>query len=257
MAHNFSPKGAGRPSNIEGPRRSRNASTQGRGAAQRDQNRGKEEGTVDRPSTRRNAGGRRGRTRPQDAMRFMRKLDRPGNFDPRDSEADATAAASRSSPQRRPSRPARGCAPRRGARRRRRGAVGLRVGRAGRDRELGGAQSAERDACEGEAAVDAAVTAVQAALAAHKKASSAPPVPPPVAAPAPVPPPAAAGSRAQADVRPTRSTALANALDDESTAECPRCNGGSRRWGQGEGEEDVSLPTTEGERGRRREEDSK
>ncbi len=82
-------------------------------------------------------------------------------------------------------------------------------------------KSAERDACEElNSAVDAAVKAVTAALAAHKKMSSAPP-PVPVAAPAPapVPPPAAAKPPARKlDVQlSTRSTALANALDDEST----------------------------------------
>ena len=80
-------------------------------------------------------------------------------------------------------------------------------------------KSAERDACEElNTAIEAAVAAVATALAAHKKATSAPPpVPPPAAAP--VPPPAAAKPPARKlDVQLSqRSTALANALDDEST----------------------------------------
>ena len=61
---------------------------------------------------------------------------------------------------------------------------------------------------------------MQAALAADKKASAPPPVPVAAPAPAPVPPPAAAKPPARKlDVQLSqRSTALANALeDDEST----------------------------------------
>ena len=70
-------------------------------------------------------------------------------------------------------------------------------------------------------AIDAAVTAVQAALAAHKKKPSSAPPPVPVAAPAPapVPPPAAAKPPARKlDVQLSqRSTALANALEDDKS----------------------------------------
>ena len=80
-------------------------------------------------------------------------------------------------------------------------------------------KSAERDACEElNSAIEAAVTAAQAALAAHKNTSAPPPVPVAAPAPATVPPPAAAKPPARKlDVQlSTRSTALANALDDGS-----------------------------------------
>ena len=185
-------------------------------------NQGKEEGTVDRPFDPEElpevaAADKACRT----AMRFMRKLDRlRGNFDPRDSEADATAASTKLAATAALEACAAG-APLDAARAAvdaARSAYGLAAQAATANSVA--RKSAERDACEElNSAVDAAVTAVQAALAAHKKASSAPPVPPPIAAPAPVPPPAAAKPPARKlDVQLSqRSTALANALDDEST----------------------------------------
>ena len=185
-------------------------------------NQGKNEGTVDNPFDPEElpevaAADKACRT----AMRFMRKLDRlRGNFDPRDSEADATAASTKNAATAALEACAAG-APLDAARAAvdaARSAYGLAAQAATANSVA--RKSAERDACEElNSAIDAAVTAVQAALAAHKKASSAPPVPPPVAAPAPVPPPAAAKPPARKlDVQlSTRSAALANALDDEST----------------------------------------
>ena len=184
-------------------------------------NQGKMEGTVDRPFDPEElpevaAADKACRT----AMRFMRKLDRlRGNFDPRDSEADATAASTKNAATAALEACAAG-APLDAARAAvdaARSAYGLAAQAATANSVA--RKSAERDACEGlSEAIEAAVTAVQAALAAHKN-SSAPPVPPPAAAPAPVPPPAAAKPPARKlDVQlSTRSTALANALDDEST----------------------------------------
>ena len=78
-----------------------------------------------------------------------------------------------------------------------------------------GRRRVSRAVCHSPARPRSAATA----LAAHKKTSSAPPVPPPIAAPAPVPPPAAAKPPARKlDVQlSTRSTALANALDDDES----------------------------------------
>ena len=185
-------------------------------------NQGKEEGTVDRPFDPEElpevaAADKVCRT----AMRFMRKLDRlRGNFDPRDSEADATAASTKLAATAALEACAAG-APLDAARAAvdaARSAYGLAAQAATANSVA--RKSAERDACEElNSAIEAAVAAVATALAAHKKASSAPPVPPPAAAPAPVPPPAAAKPPARKlDVQlSTRSTALANALDDEST----------------------------------------
>ena len=184
-------------------------------------NQGKMEGTVDRPFDPEElpevaAADKACRT----AMRFMRKLDRlRGNFDPRDSEADATAASTKNAATAALEACAAG-APLDAARAAvdaARSAYGLAAQAATANSVA--RKSAERDACEElNSAVDAAVTAVQAALAAHKNACvPLPPVPPPAAAP--VPPPAAAKPPARKlDVQlSTRSTALANALDDEST----------------------------------------
>ena len=184
-------------------------------------NQGKEEGTVDRPFDPEElpevaAADKACRT----AMRFMRKLDRlRGNFDPRDSEADATAASTKLAATAALEACAAG-APLDAARAAvdaARSAYGLAAQAATANSVA--RKSAERDACDGlREAIEAAVTAVQAALAAHKNTSSAPP-PVPVPAAAPVPPPAAAKPPARKlDVQlSTRSTALANALDDEST----------------------------------------
>ena len=183
-------------------------------------NQGKEEGTVDRPFDPEElpevaAADKACRT----AMRFMRKLDRlRGNFDPRDSEADATAASTKLAATAALEACAAG-APLDAARAAvdaARSAYGLAAQAATANSVA--RKSAERDACEElNSAIDAAVTAVHAALAAHKKTSSAPPVPPPIAAPAPVPPPAAAKPPARKlDVQlSTRSTALADALEDD------------------------------------------
>ena len=184
-------------------------------------NQGKEEGTVDRPFDPEElpevaAADKACRT----AMRFMRKLDRlRGNFDPRDSEADATAASTKLAATAALEACAAG-APLDAARAAvdaARSAYGLAAQAATANSVA--RKSAERDACEElNSAVDAAVTAVQAALAAHKNACvPLPPVPPPAAAP--VPPPAAAKPPARKlDVQLSqRSTALANALDDGST----------------------------------------
>ena len=184
-------------------------------------NQGKMEGTVDRPFDPEElpevaAADKACRT----AMRFMRKLDRlRGNFDPRDSEADATAASTKNAATAALEACAAG-APLDAARAAvdaARSAYGLAAQAATANSVA--RKSAERDACDGlREAIEAAVTAVQAALAAHKNTSSAPP-PVPVPAAAPVPPPAAAKPPAQKlDVQLSqRSTALANALDDEST----------------------------------------
>ena len=99
MAHNFSPKRAGRPSNIEKDFQAfkERLNTKAVAPLNAIKNQGKEEGTVDRPFDREElpevaAADKACRT----AMRFMRKLDRlRGNFDPRDSEADATAASTK------------------------------------------------------------------------------------------------------------------------------------------------------------------
>ena len=185
-------------------------------------NQGKNEGTVDNPFDPEElpevaAADKACRT----AMRFMRKLDRlRGNFDPRDSEADATAASTKNAATAALEACAAG-APLDAARAAvdaARSAYGLAAQAATANSVA--RKSAERDACEElNSAIDAAVTAVQAALAAHKNACvPPPPVPPPAAAP--VPPPAAAKPPARKlDVQlSTRSTALANALeDDEST----------------------------------------
>ena len=183
-------------------------------------NQGKEEGTVDRPFDPEElpevaAADKACRT----AMRFMRKLDRlRGNFDPRDSEADATAASTKLAATAALEACAAG-APLDAARAAvdaARSAYGLAAQAATANSVA--RKSAERDACEElNSAIDAAVTAVQAALTAHKKTSAPPPVPPPASAP--VPPPAAAKPPARKlDVQLSqRSTELANALDDEST----------------------------------------
>jgi hypothetical protein len=184
-------------------------------------NQGKEEGTVDNPFDPAElpevaAADKACRT----AMRFMRKLDRlRGNFDPRDSEADATAASTKLAATAALEACAAG-APLDAARAAvdaARSAYGLAAQAATANSVA--RKSAERDACEElNSAIEAAVKAVAAALAAHKNATSAPPPVPPAAA-APVPPPAAAKPPARKlDVQlSTRSTALANALDDEST----------------------------------------
>ena len=99
MAHNFSPKRAGRPSNIEKDFQAFKERLNSKAVAPLNaiKNQGKEEGTVDRPFDPEElpevaAADKACRT----AMRFMRKLDRlRGNFDPRDSEADATAASTK------------------------------------------------------------------------------------------------------------------------------------------------------------------
>ena len=225
MAHNFSPKRAGRPSNIEKDFQAFKERLNSKAVAPLNaiKNQGKEEGTVDRPFDPEElpevaAADKACRT----AMRFMRKLDRlRGNFDPRDSEADATAASTKNAATAALEACAAG-APLDAARAAvdaARSAYGLAAQAATANSVA--RKSAERDACDGlREAIEAAVTAVQAALAAHKKASSAPP-PVPVAAPAPapVPPPAAAKPPARKlDVQlSTRSTALANALDDDES----------------------------------------
>ena len=186
-------------------------------------NQGKEEGTVDRPFDPEElpevaAADKACRT----AMRFMRKLDRlRGNFDPRDSEADATAASTKLAATAALEACAAG-APLDAARAAvdaARSAYGLAAQAATANSVA--RKSAERDACEElNSAIEAAVTAVQAALTAHKNSSAPPPVPVAAPAPAPVPPPAAAKPPARKlDVQLSqRSTALANALDDgEST----------------------------------------
>ena len=168
MAHNFSPKRAGRPSNIEKDFQAfkERLNTKAVAPLNAIKNQGKEEGTVDpiRPGGSEVAAADKAcRT----AMRFMRKLDRLRGASilgiarptPRPHQNAATAALE-AAPRARP---------RRGARRRRRGAVGLRPGRAGRDRELGGAQVRGARRCEElNSAVEAAVTAVTTALAAHE-----------------------------------------------------------------------------------------
>ena len=192
-------------------------------------NQGKEEGTVDRPFDPEElpevaAADKACRT----AMRFMRKLDRlRGNFDPRDSEADATAASTKLAATAALEACAAG-APLDAARAAvdaARSAYGLAAQAATANSVA--RKSAERDACDGlREAIEAAVTAVQAALAAHKNTSSAPP-PVPVPAAAPVPPPAAAPVPPPAAAKPParkldvqlsqRSTALANALEDDKS----------------------------------------
>ena len=223
MAHNFSPKRAGRPSNIEKDFQAFKECLNSKAVAPLNaiKNQGKEEGTVDRPFDPEElpevaAADKACRT----AMRFMRKLDRlRGNFDPRDSEADATAASTKNAATAALEACAAG-APLDAARAAvdaARSAYGLAAQAATANSVA--RKSAERDACEElNSAIEAAVAAVATALAAHKKASSAPPVPPPIAAPAPVPPPAAAKPPARKlDVQLSqRSTALANALDDGS-----------------------------------------
>ena len=184
-------------------------------------NQGKMEGTVDRPFDPEElpevaAADKACRT----AMRFMRKLDRlRGNFDPRDSEADATAASTKNAATAALEACAAG-APLDAARAAvdaARSAYGLAAQAATANSVA--RKSAERDACDGlREAIEAAVTAVQAALAAHKNTSSAPP-PVPVPAAAPVPPPAVAKPPARKlDVQLSqRSTALANALEDDKS----------------------------------------
>ena len=184
-------------------------------------NQGKNEGTVDNPFDPEElpevaAADKACRT----AMRFMRKLDRlRGNFDPRDSEADATAASTKLAATAALEACAAG-APLDAARAAvdaARSAYGLAAQAATANSVA--RKSAERDACEElNSAIDAAVTAVQAALTAHKNSSAPPPVPVAAPAPAPVPPPAAAKPPARKlDVQLSqRSTALANALDGES-----------------------------------------
>ena len=91
MAHNFSPKRAGRPSNIEKDFQAfkERLNTKAVAPLNAIKNQGKNEGTVDNPFDPEElpevaAADKACRT----AMRFMRKLDRlRGNFDPRDSEA--------------------------------------------------------------------------------------------------------------------------------------------------------------------------
>ena len=223
-----------RPKARAGPRTSRRTSRRSRNASTAKpwlplnaiKNQGKEEGTVDRPFDPEElpevaAADKACRT----AMRFMRKLDRlRGNFDPRDSEADATAASVKNAATAalEASRRGRALDAARAAVDAARSAYGLAAQAATANSVA--RKSAERDACEElNSAIDAAVTAVHAALAAHKKTSSAPPVPPPIAAPAPVPPPAAAKprSRAKAAGRPAldaRSTALFERLEDDKFA---------------------------------------
>ena len=224
MAHNFSPKRAGRPSNIEKDFQAfkERLNTKAVAPLNAIKNQGKEEGTVDRPFDPEElpevaAADKACRT----AMRFMRKLDRlRGNFDPRDSEADATAASTKLAATAALEACAAG-APLDAARAAvdaARSAYGLAAQAATANSVA--RKSAERDACEGlSEAIEAAVTAVQAALAAHKKASAPPPVPVAAPAPAPVPPPAAAKPPARKlDVQlSTRSTKLANALDDDGS----------------------------------------
>ena len=223
MAHNFSPKRAGRPSNIEKDFQAfkERLNTKAVAPLNAIKNQGKNEGTVDNPFDPEElpevaAADKACRT----AMRFMRKLDRlRGNFDPRDSEADATAASTKLAATAALEACAAG-APLDAARAAvdaARSAYGLAAQAATANSVA--RKSAERDACEGlSEAIEAAVTAVQAALAAHKKASAPPPVPVAAPAPAPVPPPAAAKPPARKlDVQLSqRSTALANALDDGS-----------------------------------------
>ncbi len=223
MAHNFSPKRAGRPSNIEKDFQAFKERLNSKAVAPLNaiKNQGKEEGTVDRPFDPEElpevaAADKACRT----AMRFMRKLDRlRGNFDPRDSEADATAASTKLAATSALEACAAG-APLDAARAAvdaARSAYGLAAQAATANSVA--RKSAERDACEElNSAIEAAVTAAQAALAAHKNTSAPPPVPVAAPAPATVPPPAAAKPPARKlDVQlSTRSTALANALDDGS-----------------------------------------
>ena len=105
-------------------------------------NQGKEEGTVDNPFDPAELPGVAAADKAcRTAMRFMRKLDRlRGNFDPPRRRGRRDGGVNQKCRDGGPRGLRRGRAPRRGARRRRRGAVGLRPGRAGRDRELGGAQ---------------------------------------------------------------------------------------------------------------------
>ena len=208
MAHNFSPKRAGRPSIIEKDFQAfkERLNTKAVAPVNAIKNQGKNEGTVDNPFDPAElpevaAADKACRT----AMRFMRKLDRlRGNFDPRDGEADATAASTKNAATAALEACAAG-APLDAARAAvdaARSAYGLAAQAATANSVA--RKSAERDACEGlSEAIEAAVTAVQAALAAHKN-SSAPPVPPPAAAPAPVPPPAAAKVASSSRLSPTR-----------------------------------------------------
>ena len=228
-------KGAGRPSNIEKDFQAfkERLNTKAVAPLNAIKNQGKEEGTVDRPFDPEElpevaAADKACRT----AMRFMRKLDRlRGNFDPRDSEADATAASTKNAATAALEACAAG-APLDAARAAvdaARSAYGLAAQAATANSVA--RKSAERDACEGNHWRPSrprfpATARARAALAAHKKTSSAPPARPQLRR---RPPPGSAARRggpAPASVRPHRG-GLANALDDEST--CPRCTARSKR----------------------------
>lgn len=194
QAHNFSPKRAGRPSTIEANFQAFKARLDTKAVAPLNAVKAgnKGEGSCDHPFDPAELpevlhADKACRT----AMRFMRKLDKlRGNFDPRDTQADATAAQTKLAAQGALELCAAG-APLDVAR------DAVNAARAAYELAAKAAtansksqKSAERDASEGlNEAIAAAEVAVAAALAAHAKASSAPPPAPPAA---PVPPVAAA-----------------------------------------------------------------
>ena len=212
-------QGAGRPSNIEKDFQAfkERLNTKAVAPLNAIKNQGKEEGTVDRPFDPAElpevaAADKACRT----AMRFMRKLDRlRGNFDPRDSEADATAASTKNAATAALEACAAG-APLYAARAAvdaARSAYGLAAQAATANSVA--RKSAERDACEElNSAVEAAVTAVAAALAAHKKASARRR---PFRRRRPARSARLTSVQRKLDVQLARAARAANALDDEST----------------------------------------